>query len=104
MEPALPAPPEQLMPPDELEDALEMADMADGKLPHFLNEQRAPKSDKQIAAEEHEARMERGKAALAKRDAGAEADRTRSSPTKTITSIPSATSAAAAVAGMIVIV
>lgn len=70
MEPALPAPPEQLMDADELEDALELADIADGTLPHFLNEQRAPKSDRQIAAEEHRARMARGEAAIAKHDAG----------------------------------
>ncbi|MDB5681475.1 MAG: hypothetical protein JWO16_1280 [Sphingomonas bacterium] len=72
MEPALPAPPEQLLTPDELEDALEIADIADGKLPRMLSEQRPPKSDYQLAAEEHAARMARGEAALAKRDAGHE--------------------------------
>lgn len=72
MEPALPAPPEQLLTPEEFEDALEDADTADGRLPHYLSEQRRPKTAKQIAADDHAARMERGKAALAKRDAGLE--------------------------------
>ncbi|MEO5493129.1 MAG: hypothetical protein ABIR08_03785 [Sphingomonas sp.] len=72
MEPALPAPPEQMMPADELDDALDLADVADGTLPRFLDEQRPPKTDAQIAAEEHKARMARGEAALAKRDAGHE--------------------------------
>jgi len=70
MEPALPAPPEQLLSPDELEHELLLADIGDGKLPHFLNEQRPPKSDAQIAAEEHAARMARGEAAIAKSEAG----------------------------------
>ncbi|MBS0479205.1 MAG: hypothetical protein JSR79_07895 [Proteobacteria bacterium] len=70
MEPPLPAPPEQLLTPEEFDDALEDADAADGVLPHYLNEQRRPRTDKQIAKEEHEARMARGEAAIAKRDAG----------------------------------
>ena len=70
MEPPLPAPPEELLTPEEMGDALEDADTADGKLPHYLNEQRRPKTDKQIAAEEHAARMARGEAALAKSEAG----------------------------------
>jgi hypothetical protein len=49
MEPALPAPPEQLMAPDELDDALELADIADGTLSSFFNEQRPLKSDARIA-------------------------------------------------------
>jgi hypothetical protein len=72
MEPALPAPAEALMTPDDLEDALTLADAADGVLPHFLAEQRPPKSKKRIAAEEATARAARGAAALAKRDAGHE--------------------------------
>jgi hypothetical protein len=70
MEPALPAPPEQLMSPGELDNVLMTADAADGKLPHFLNEQRPPKSDAQVAAEEAAARDARGAAARAKREAG----------------------------------
>ena len=70
MEPALPAPPEQLLTPDELEHELEIAETADGTLPRFLDEQRAPKSDRRIAHEAHEARMARGEAAMAKRKAG----------------------------------
>jgi hypothetical protein len=72
MEPALPAPPEQLMVPDELATALELAEIADGVLPRFLNEQRAPKTDAQIAAEDAAARSARGEAAIAKREAGHE--------------------------------
>ncbi len=70
MEPALPAPPEQLMAADELAAALELADAADGVLPRFLDEQRMPKSAARIAAEEHDARATRGAAALARHDAG----------------------------------
>jgi hypothetical protein len=72
MEPALPAPPEQLLAPEALAYELDLADQADGVLPRFLSEQRPPKSDAQIAAEEAAARDARGAAALAKRDAGEE--------------------------------
>jgi hypothetical protein len=71
MEPALPAPPEQLLDPETLEYELSLADLADGKLPHFLNEQRTPKSDAQLAAEERAARDARGAAAYAKQESGA---------------------------------
>ncbi|MFN3620031.1 hypothetical protein [Sphingorhabdus sp.] len=40
MEPQLPAPPEALMDAEALEDSLDLADLADGFLPHFLAEQR----------------------------------------------------------------
>lgn len=70
MEPALPAPPEQVLSPDDLAVELELADIADGVLPHFLNEQRPARSDAQVAAEDAVARAARGAAALAKRDAG----------------------------------
>lgn len=70
MEPVLPAPPEQLLEPDDLAHELLLAQAADGVLPHFLNEQHPPKSDARIAAEEAAARMKRGEAALAKREAG----------------------------------
>lgn len=70
MEPALPAPPEQLLSPDELTHELDLADAGDGVLPRFLNEQRPPRSDAQVAADEADARMARGEAAIAKRDAG----------------------------------
>lgn len=72
MEPALPAPPEQLLAPDDLAVELELADIADGVLPHFLSEQRPARSDAQIAAEDAAARAARGAAALAKREAGGE--------------------------------
>lgn len=70
MEPALPAPPEQLLDPETLAHELVLADAADGQLPHFLREQPARKSDEQIAAEAAAARDARGAAALAKQDAG----------------------------------
>lgn len=70
MELALPAPPEQLMIGEELAHELDMVDAADGKLPRFLDEQRPPKTDKQIAAEAADARHARDKAADAKCEAG----------------------------------
>lgn len=72
MEPALPAPPEQLLDPDTLAHELAMADQCDGVLPHYLREQRAPKTAAQLAAAEAAARTARGAAAAAKSDAGHE--------------------------------
>lgn len=72
MEPALPAPPEQLLDPEALADELALADAADGVLPRFLAEQRAPKSASALAAEERAARDARGLAALKKSEAGGE--------------------------------
>lgn len=70
MEPALPAPPEQLLDPETLADELALADIADGQLPHFLSEQAPSPTPAQRAAQESAARAARGRAALAKRDAG----------------------------------
>ena len=70
MEPALPAPPEQLMTGDELAHELDLAEAADGVLPHFLAEQRPPRTDAQRAADDAAARHARGEAAQAKRAAG----------------------------------
>jgi len=70
MEPALPAPPEALLDPETLAHELLLADVADGVLPHFLKEQRRPKSDAELAAEKAAARDARGAAALKKREAG----------------------------------
>jgi hypothetical protein len=70
MEPALPAPPEQLLDPETLAHELQLADLADGVLPRFLGEQRAPKSDARRTAEEAAARDARGAAALQKDEAG----------------------------------
>lgn len=75
MEPALPAPPEALLDPDTLAHELHLADVADGVLPRFLSEQRAPKSAARLAAEEAAARDARGAAALRKRDEGGELTR-----------------------------
>lgn len=74
MEPALPAPPEQLLDPDTLAHELVLADECDGVLPHFLREQRAPMTDAQAAAVEVDARAARGAAAHAKREAGGTLD------------------------------
>jgi hypothetical protein len=70
MEPALPAPPEQLLDPETLAHELLIADQADGILPHFLGEQRVPRSDARRAAEEAAARDARGAAAMKKHEAG----------------------------------
>lgn len=67
MEPTPPATPEQLMTPDDLAGALDLADAADGVLPRFLCEQRPLRTDCEIAAAERDAR---GAAALAKSEAG----------------------------------
>ncbi len=60
MEPLLPAPAEELLDPETLEDELVLADVADGVLPHFLSETRAAKSDTQLKAEEIAAQEARG--------------------------------------------
>ena len=70
MEPALPAPPEQLLDPETLADELALADIADGQLPHFLSEQAPPAPPEHRAAQEAAARHARGRAASAKRAAG----------------------------------
>ena len=66
MEPQLPAPAEQLLPPETLEHELLVADVADGTLPHFLSEQRPPKSAAREAAEARAALAARGEAAWEK--------------------------------------
>ena len=70
MEPQLPAPPEELLGAETLQDELEMAQVADGILPHSCSEQRTPKTDKQIKAEALAAQHERGKTAFAAFDKG----------------------------------
>jgi hypothetical protein len=60
MEPQLPAPPEQLLGPEMLAHELDLAEAADGKLPHFLTEQRPPRSAAQIDAEARAAEDARG--------------------------------------------
>ncbi len=61
MEPALPAPPEELLDPEDLEEALLTANIADGTLPHFLAEQGPVKTDAQRHAEKLAAMHERGR-------------------------------------------
>ncbi|HEX8642906.1 MAG TPA: hypothetical protein VF702_03220 [Allosphingosinicella sp.] len=63
MEPQLPAPAEQLLDPETLDHELELADIADGALPHFLSEQRPPKTAARLAAEARAAADARGEAA-----------------------------------------
>ncbi len=63
MEPQLPAPPERLLGPETLAHELDLADAADGKLPHFLSEQRPPKTPARIEAEAQAAQDARGAAA-----------------------------------------
>ena len=72
MEPQLPAPPEQLLDPDTLDHELTLADAADGRFPHFLSEQRPPKSAERQAAEARAAQDARGAEALAKLEKGEE--------------------------------
>ncbi|MEP7348779.1 MAG: hypothetical protein ABI668_02370 [Sphingorhabdus sp.] len=66
MEPQLPAPPEELLGLETLGAELEIAEAADGFLPHFFSEQRPAKTEARIKAEELAARDERGKAAWEK--------------------------------------
>jgi len=66
MEPTPPEPPERLLGPDTLAHELQLADAADGKLPHFLSEQRPPKSEARLAAEARAADEARGAAACEK--------------------------------------
>lgn len=70
MEPQLPAPVEELLELETLEDELVLAEVADGALPGFLSEQRPLKSDAQIADADFAAQLERGKAACEKLNRG----------------------------------
>jgi hypothetical protein len=66
MEPRLPAPPEQLLGPEGLGDALQLAEVADGVLPHFFSEQRPARSPERAEAEARAAQEKRGQAAWEK--------------------------------------
>lgn len=70
LEPPLPAPPEQLLGPEGLADELELADIADGTLPHFLSEQRPRKTAAQEQAAAHAAQDKRGAEAWDKLERG----------------------------------
>jgi hypothetical protein len=63
MEPQLPAPAERLLGPDTLAGELQIADIADGRLPHFFQEQRPAKSAARVKAEAQAAQDARGKEA-----------------------------------------
>jgi hypothetical protein len=64
MEPMLPAPPQELMDDEEFENALNIADAADGILPQFLSEQRPAKTAAKVAAEKIAEQEARGNATL----------------------------------------
>ncbi len=66
MEPQLPAPVEDLLDDETLKDEFVIAEIADGRLPDFLSEQRPVKSAVRLEAEAVAAQMERGKAACEK--------------------------------------
>jgi hypothetical protein len=66
MEPELPAQPEEILDAETLEAEIQIAEIMDGTLPHFLSEQCAPKSDEQLEAEKITARHERGRVAREK--------------------------------------
>ncbi len=70
MEPQLPAPAEELLGTETLEDELEIAEIADGTLPSFLSEQRPLKSAERLEAEAIAAQHARGKAASEKQNNG----------------------------------
>jgi hypothetical protein len=70
MEPALPAPPEQMLDPETLDHELALADLVDGVLPDFLSEQRSPATPAQQAAADAAARDARGAAAEEKQRQG----------------------------------
>lgn len=66
LEPQLPAPPEQLLGPETLAAELEIADIADGTLPHFCSEQRPAKTPERVVAEARAEQEKRGEAAWEK--------------------------------------
>jgi hypothetical protein len=66
MEPQLPAPPEQLLTPDDFETELDIANICDGALPSNLHEQRPAKTAEQRKREEWARQEERGRATLDK--------------------------------------
>ncbi len=61
MEPALPAPPDELLDAEELAAEVHLAEVCDGVLPHFLKEQPWPKTREELKAEAQAARYARGK-------------------------------------------
>ena len=69
IEPRLPAPPEELLDAETLAGELELAEVADGVVPHFLSGIPFPKSDAQEKAEARAARIARGEALLLASDA-----------------------------------
>ena len=67
MERQLPAPPEQLIGRDTLDHELSLADIADGALPHFLTEQRPPKTASREQAEARD-KLQRKEGELSRRE------------------------------------
>lgn len=68
MEPRLPAPAEALLGAETLAEEIALADIADGRLPHFFCEQRSKKSAERLQAEEIAAQEARGEAVLERLD------------------------------------
>jgi len=70
LEPPVPASPEQLLGPDQFAHELELADVCDGTLPHFLMEQRSAKREPRTPEEKQAVRYHRGAAAYEKERRG----------------------------------
>lgn len=70
MEPVLPAPADALLDPEQLTHELLCADIGDGKLAQFHNEQRPAKSPERVRAEQVAAQIERGRLADMKQNRG----------------------------------
>lgn len=70
MEPVLPAPAETMFEPEQLEDDLLCAEIADGKLPHFHSEQRPAPTREQERARAIAEQIERGRLAEEKERRG----------------------------------
>ena len=62
LEPRLPAPPEQMLGPDQLAHELQIADIADGRLLQRFTEQRPRKSPERLKAEARAEQIDRGEA------------------------------------------
>ena len=69
LEPRLPAPPDELIDADTLAAELQIAEIADGTLPHFLNETRPAKSEAEQKAAATAERIARGEALIRASDA-----------------------------------
>ena len=69
LEPRLPAPPDELLDADTLAAELQIAEIVDGTLPHYLNETRPAKSEAALKAAAMAERIARGEALIRASDA-----------------------------------